>query len=275
MSDSAIKDYIDKIPEYEGLTAEQEYQMILQAQSGDLSIRNKLVEINLRLVVSVAKNYQGQGIPILDLIQEGNIGLITAIEKFDCSKKYRLSTYAIWWIRHYITKALSKQCRSIRLPANIIDETLKLNKVRDILYGELERPPTLEELSIAMGMPVDKIKNLVLAEAGNEALSIDLQFEDNERSPFSEIVPDKRIKITENLNNEADNIIIKTVLDTLNERESFIISERYGLNDGTAKTLESIGKVLGLSKERVRQIEKQALSKLRNPARKALLRECL
>lgn len=270
-----IETYLKQIGEYPILTADREAELIQKMREGDQSAKTQLIESNLRLVVSIAKKYQDLGLPLLDLIQEGNLGLMAAIEKFDGTKGCRLSTYASWWIRHYVVRSISNQSRTIKLPTNIIGEALKLNKVSEQLYTELERIPTTEELSKATGISVDKINKILDNEKYNKTSSTDNAVLDDEGETFINFIADERESINEKLYREANQDIIFSVLDTLSAREKFIIIERFGLlRNGEGKTLEDIGIELNLSKERIRQIEKQALIKLRNPIRSKALEQC-
>lgn len=271
-----LDDYFNDIAKIPTLSADREAELAQKMLEGDLAAKNELIESNLRLVVGIAKQYQYKGLPLLDLIQEGNLGLITAIEKFDPTKGYRLSTYASWWIRHHVTRALSDQSRTIKLPANIVEDSLKLNKLHEKLLTTLERSPTAEELAEISNMPVEQVNKILDSKKYQTTSSIDTKIKDDKsEASFSDFIEYKGESANSRLEEEANRDIIFSVLDTLSEREKFIIIERFGLmRNGTGKTLEDIGKELNISKERVRQLEDQALIKLRNPIRSKVLEQC-
>lgn len=271
-----LDDYFNDIAKIPTLSADREAELAQKMLEGDLAAKNELIESNLRLVVGIAKQYQYKGLPLLDLIQEGNLGLITAIEKFDPTKGYRLSTYASWWIRHHVTRALSDQSRTIKLPANIVEDSLKLNKLYERLLTTLERSPTAEELAEVSNMPVEQVNKILNSKKYQTTSSIDTKIKDDKNeASFSDFIEYKGESANSRLEEEANRDIIFSVLDTLSEREKFIIIERFGLmRNGAGKTLEDIGKELNISKERVRQLEDQALIKLRNPIRSKVLEQC-
>ncbi len=269
-----IKMYLREIGKIPLLTPSQERELAKKAQEGDIRAREKLITANLRLVVSIAKRYIGRGLPFLDLIQEGNIGLLKAVEKFDWRKGYKFSTYATWWIRQAITRAIADQARTIRIPVHMVETINKLNKIINEFYKEHGRQPTLEELSTLMDKPVEKIEEIM--EAAKEILSLESPIGDDDGTTIGESVPDESVTSPKK---EAMRMLIKEeverILDTLGPREAMVLKMRYGLLDGKAKTLEEVGQYFNVTRERIRQIEVKALRKLRHPSRSKYLRMLL
>ena len=276
MEVSSLSLYMQSFEEKDLLGADEELDLIFRAHSGDKKARDKLITHNLRLVMSVARGYQNKGLPLLDLIQEGNLGLIHAIDKFDLSKGVRLSTYATWWIRQYIGKALSNQSRIIRIPTNQVENALKVTKAIDDLNLKLERDPTPEEISNVTGIALKHVTQAINNELMNYTYSMNMPVSgaDGKESDLGAVIPDERHKSDDDLNDEAVSIILLEVVDTLEPRERHVITERFGLKSGTPRTLDDLSAEMGVSRERVRQIENTALRKLRNPARAAKLRDC-
>ena len=266
--------YLKEISKIPLLTYEEEKKLALRIKDGDKKAIDILVEHNLRLVVSIAKHYTGCGLSLLDLIQEGNVGLIEAAKKYDVDKGFRFSTYATWWVRQKIGRALSDQSRSIRVPAHIAELVSKIKKIMGTMTQELGRTPTEEEIAKKLNIEVDKVK--VALDMSQAVSSLDVPVGEDEETTVGDLQADHSVKsLMTNLIDEANRQIIETVFATLNEREANVLRLRFGMNVNHAYTLEEVGNELGITRERVRQIETRALRKMRNPVRMNVLREAL
>ena len=269
----SVKLYLKQINEIPMLNQEEEKRLTKLAAAGNVAARNQLVEHNLRLVVSMAKHYVGCGLSLLELIQEGNIGLIKAAEKFDPEKGFKFSTYATWWIRQTITRALSNQSRTIRIPAGIAELLTQIKKVSNDLEQKYKQAPTEDEIAEIIGVDVEKIKTAL--DFSKATSSLDVSISDNDDTNLGDLIADPRGEDPMNqLLKEADTEIIETVFSTLDKREADILRMRFGVNCDRAYTLEEIGKHYDLSKERIRQIETKALRKMRHPIRSRMLQQC-
>ena len=272
--DDPVRMYLKEIGKVPLLSAEEEIQLAKKMEDGDEEAKKKLAEANLRLVVSIAKRYVGRGMLFLDLIQEGNLGLIKAVEKFDYSKGYKFSTYATWWIRQAITRAIADQARTIRIPVHMVETINKLIRISRQLIQELGREPTAEELAVEMRMPVDKVREIM--KIAQEPVSLETPIGEEEDSHLGDFIPDDDIPAPAEA---AAFTLLKEqlieVLDTLTEREEKVLRLRFGLDDGRARTLEEVGKEFNVTRERIRQIEAKALRKLRHPSRSKKLKDYL
>ena len=267
-----IKTYLKSIGNYPRLSFEEEKELSAKALAGDKAAVDKLVESNLLLVVSIAKRYSGCGLPLLDLIQEGNLGLMTAAKKYDGSKGFRFSTYATYWIRQAISRALGEHGRTIRIPANMVDLLNKVKKTAGELSQTLNRSPSDEEIAAALGIEVDKVQAVL--DIAQVSSSLDTPIDDEGETSIGDLIPDtKSSTIEENLELEANHQIIESVLSTLSNREADIIRMRFGIDQDKPMTLEEVGQHYGLSRERIRQVEMKAMRKLRNPLRAKILKE--
>lgn len=269
-----VKAYLKSIGNHPRLSFDQEKELSVKALAGDRDAVNTLVECNLLLVVSVAKKYYGCGLPLLDLIQEGNLGLIKAAEKYDGSKGFRFSTYATYWIRQAISRALGDQSRTIRIPANMVELLSKVKKATAELTQRLGRTPTDKEIAAHMGVELDKVQTVMdLAQA---TTSLDTPVDDEGETCMGDLIADRSAENPmANIIREANSQIIAAVFDTLGAREAEILKMRFGINAEKAMTLEEVGQHYGLSKERIRQIENKAIRKLRNPIRAKMLKEAM
>lgn len=273
ISDNSIKMYMKEVSKYPLLTEERELELAKRVQEGDMEARNEFVNANLRLVISVAKHYIGCGIPFLDLIQEGNVGLMKAVEKFDYTKGYRFSTYGTWWVKQAITRAISDQSRTIRIPAHIVESISKVKKTERELSMKLGRDPKPAEIAKEMDMKVSEVRELLEYSADIGSLDMSLGDSDDDATVASLIEDTTCVNpATAYLEIERQNVIEK-ILDTLPEREGDVLRYRFGLKTGKPQTLEEVGKIYGLTKERIRQIEAKALQKLRQPTRAKKLKE--
>ena len=269
-----VRMYLKEIGRISLLSLEEETELSERIANGDEEAKNILAESNLRLVVSIAKRYVGRGMLFLDLIQEGNIGLMKAVEKFDANKGYKFSTYATWWIRQAITRAIADQARTIRVPVHMVETINKLSRFQRQLTLELNREPTDEELAKKMNIPVDKVREII--KIAQEPVSLDTPIGEEDDSHLGDFVKDERsmspeeYTIHEMLKDEIGDVLL-----TLTEREEQVLRLRFGLDDGSCKTLEEVGQMFGVTRERIRQIEAKALRKLRHQSRSRKLKDFL
>lgn len=269
-----VRMYLKEIGQIKLLTMEEELELADRIGEGDELAKATLAEANLRLVVSIAKRYVGRGMLFLDLIQEGNIGLMKAVEKFDVTKGYKFSTYATWWIRQAITRAIADQARTIRVPVHMVETINKLARVQRQLTLELNREPSEEELSEKMNISVDKIREIY--KISQEPVSLETPIGEEDDSHLGDFIKDERnMSPEEYATNEILKDEISDVLLTLTEREEKVIKLRFGLEDGKSRTLEEVGQMFGVTRERIRQIEAKALRKLRHPSRSRKLKDYL
>ena len=267
--------YLKEISKIPLLTYEEEKALAIRVSNGDEEAINEMVKHNLRLVVAVAKKYKGCGLSLLDLIQEGNIGLIEGAKKFDLSKGYRFSTYATWWIRQKIGRALSNQSRSIRIPAHVAELTSRIKKIMGTMTQELGRTPTEEEIADRLGVEVDKVN--VALDVSQAVASLDVPVGDDDDATIGDLQPDNNaVNPYYNLVAEANQDIIDSVFDTIGEREAKILKMRFGIRPyNKAYTLAEVGEELGVTRERIRQLEVKALRKMRHPMRQKILMEAM
>ena len=269
-----VRMYLKEIGRISLLTLEEEQELSRKIASGDEDAKNQLAESNLRLVVSIAKRYVGRGLLFLDLIQEGNIGLMKAVEKFDYDKGYKFSTYATWWIRQAITRALADQARTIRVPVHMVETINKMARMERQLTLELNREPTEEEIAKKMNLSVEKVREIIKIK--QEPVSLETPIGEEEDSHLGDFVPDYNTMSPEQYATyEILKEELKGVLETLTPREEQVLSLRFGLYDGTCHTLEEVGKRFGVTRERIRQIEAKALRKLRHPSRAKKIKDFL
>ena len=264
--DDPVRMYLKEIGQIKLLSAEEEVDLAKRVSEGDQAAKNKLTEANLRLVVSIAKKYSGRGLHILDLIQEGNPGLIRAVDKFDWTKGNKFSTYATWWIRQAITRAIADQARTIRVPVHMVEVINKATRCNRKLVQELGREPTVEEIAAELGLPVEKI--IEANRTAADTLSLDTPVGDEEDTSIGSFVEDER---TPGPADATSNALLaealKEILDTLTEREADVLRMRFGMYDGRTHTLEEVGHIFNVTRERIRQIENKAIRKLRHPSR--------
>ena len=264
--DDPVRMYLKEIGQVKLLSAEEEVELAKRVSEGDQYAKNKLTEANLRLVVSIAKKYSGRGLHILDLIQEGNTGLIRAVDKFDWTKGNKFSTYATWWIRQAITRAIADQARTIRVPVHMVEVINKATRCNSKLVQELGREPTVEEIAKELGLPVEKI--IEANRTAADTLSLDTPVGDEEDTSIGSFVEDER---TPGPADATSNALLaealKEILDPLTEREADVLRMRFGMYDGRTHTLEEVGQNFGVTRERIRQIENKAIRKLRHPSR--------
>lgn len=272
--DDPVRMYLKEIGKVPLLSAEEEIDLAQRMENGDAEAKRRLAEANLRLVVSIAKRYVGRGMLFLDLIQEGNLGLIKAVEKFDYRKGYKFSTYATWWIRQAITRAIADQARTIRIPVHMVETINKLIRVSRQLLQELGREPQPEEVAKEMGLTVEKVREIM--KIAQEPVSLETPIGEEEDSHLGDFIPDDDAPAP---SEAAAFTLLKEqlidVLDTLTPREEKVLRLRFGLDDGRARTLEEVGKEFNVTRERIRQIEAKALRKLRHPSRSKKLKDYL
>lgn len=269
-----VRMYLKEIGKVPLLTAEEEVELAQRMEQGDMDAKKKLAEANLRLVVSIAKRYVGRGMLFLDLIQEGNLGLIKAVEKFDYKKGYKFSTYATWWIRQAITRAIADQARTIRIPVHMVETINKFVRVQRQLLQELGREPYPEEIAKHMNMPVDRVREI--QKISLEPVSLETPIGEEEDSHLGDFIQDDNVPVPAEA--AAFTLLreqLEEVLSTLTEREQKVLKLRFGLEDGRARTLEEVGKEFKVTRERIRQIEAKALRKLRHPSRSRKLKDYL
>ena len=269
-----VRMYLKEIGKVPLLSAEEEIELAKRMEAGDEDAKKRLAEANLRLVVSIAKHYVGRGMLFLDLIQEGNLGLLKAVEKFDYRKGYKFSTYATWWIRQAITRAIADQARTIRIPVHMVETINKLVRVQRQLLQDLGREPTPEEIAQEMDMPVERVREIM--KISQEPISLETPIGEEEDSHLGDFIQDDHAQVPDEA---ASSALLKEqlseVLLTLTDREQKVLRLRFGLDDGRARTLEEVGQEFKVTRERIRQIEAKALRKLRHPSRSKKLRDYL
>ncbi|WP_277219074.1 RNA polymerase sigma factor RpoD [Peptoniphilus vaginalis] len=272
--DDPVRMYLKEIGKISLLTAEEEVEIAKRMEEGDELAKKELAEANLRLVVSIAKRYVGRGMSFLDLIQEGNLGLMKAVDKFDYTKGFKFSTYATWWIRQAITRAIADQARTIRIPVHMVETINKLVRVQRQLVQDLGRDPLPEEIAAEMNLDVERVREI--QKIAQEPVSLETPIGEEEDSHLGDFIPDDEILSPQDA---ATFTLLKeqlnTVLETLTEREKKVLTLRFGLDDGRARTLEEVGKEFDVTRERIRQIEAKALRKLRHPSRSKKLKDYL
>lgn len=272
--DDPVRMYLKEIGKVPLLSANEEIELAKKMQDGDEDAKKRLAEANLRLVVSIAKRYVGRGMLFLDLIQEGNLGLIKAVEKFDYTKGFKFSTYATWWIRQAITRAIADQARTIRIPVHMVETINKLIRIKRQLLQELGRDATPEEIALEMEMEPDKVREIL--KIAQEPVSLETPIGEEEDSHLGDFIPDDEVQAPSDV---ATFTLLKeqlsSVLHTLTDREQKVLRLRFGLDDGRARTLEEVGKEFDVTRERIRQIEAKALRKLRHPSRSKKLKDYL
>ena len=272
--DDPVKVYLKEIGRVPLLTPEEEIELAIRISEGDEEAKKKLAESNLRLVVSIAKRYVGRGMQFLDLIQEGNLGLIKAVDKFDYTKGFKFSTYATWWIRQAITRAIADQARTIRIPVHMVETINKVKKTNSQLLHQNGRDPTAEEIAEELDMPVEKVREIL--RVAQEPVSLETPIGEEEDSHLGDFIPDDEALAPADA---ASQMLLREqlaeVLKTLTPREERVLSLRFGLEDGHPRTLEEVGKEFNVTRERIRQIEAKALRKLRHPSRSKKLKDFL
>ncbi|PTQ84724.1 RNA polymerase primary sigma factor [Trichococcus patagoniensis] len=269
-----VRMYLKEIGRVPLLNAEEEVNLALRIKEGDQEAKQQLAEANLRLVVSIAKRYVGRGMQFLDLIQEGNMGLMKAVEKFDHTKGFKFSTYATWWIRQAITRAIADQARTIRIPVHMVETINKLVRIQRQLLQDLGREPTPEEIGAEMDLPTEKVREIL--KIAQEPVSLETPIGEEDDSHLGDFIEDQ--EVLSPADHTAQTLLkeqLEEVLDTLTDREENVLRLRFGLDDGNVRTLEQVGKVFGVTRERIRQIEAKALRKLRHPSRSKQLKDFL
>lgn len=273
-AEDPVRMYLKEIGRIPLLSSEEEIELAKRMEMGDEEAKKKLSEANLRLTVSIAKRYSGRGMQFLDLIQEGNLGLIKAVEKFDYRKGYKFSTYATWWIRQSITRAIADQARTIRIPVHMVETMNRVNRTSRRLLQEYGREPTPEEIAVTMNLPVERI--LEVSKISQEPVSLETPIGEEEDSHLGDFIQDEHVPVP---SEEAAHTLLREqleeVMDTLSDREQKVLALRFGLEDGKPHTLEEVGKDFQVTRERIRQIEAKALRKLRHPTRSRKLRDFL
>ena len=271
-TDDPVRMYLKEIGKVPLLTSEEEYALAERISNGDEAAKKKLAEANLRLVVSIAKRYSGRGMMFLDLIQEGNIGLLKAVDKFDHNKGYKFSTYATWWIRQAITRAIADQSRTIRIPVHMVETINKLVRAQRKLLQDLGREPSPEEVAVEMDLPVERVREIL--KISQEPVSLETPIGEEDDSHLGDFIQDDNMPVPAEA---AAFTLLKeelaSVLDTLTDREKQVLTLRFGLEDGHARTLEEVGQEFDVTRERIRQIEAKALRKLRHPSRSKRLKD--
>jgi len=274
ISNDSVRMYLREIGRISLLTSEEEVDLAKRAEKGEVEAKDKLIEANLRLVVSIAKKFVGRGLQLLDLIQEGNFGLMKAVEKFDYRRGYKFSTYATWWIRQAITRAIADQARTIRIPVHMVETINKLTRTQRQLSQELQRDPTPEEIAAEMGMEVEKVNHVL--KISQNIISLETTVGEEEDSHLSDFIPDeKNIAPDEAATHQLLREQLRDVIKSLYPREQKILKMRFGLEDGKSHTLEEVGREFGVTRERIRQIEAKALLKLRRNRESKKLKEYL
>ena len=272
--DDHVKMYLKEIGKVDLLSADEETELARRMADGDAYAKKRLAEANLRLVVSIAKRYVGRGMQFLDLIQEGNLGLIKAVEKFDYTKGFKFSTYATWWIRQAITRAIADQARTIRIPVHMVETINKVKKTNSQLLHQNGRDPSAEEIADVLNMPVEKVREIL--RVAQEPVSLETPIGEEEDSHLGDFIPDDDALAPADA---ASMLLLKEqleeVLNTLTDREAMVLRLRFGLEDGHPRTLEEVGSTFGVTRERIRQIEAKALRKLRHPSRSKKLKDFL
>ncbi len=269
-----VRMYLKEIGKIPLLTAEEELELARRISEGDAEAKKRMIEANLRLVVSVAKHYLGRGMQLLDLIQEGNMGLLKAVEKFDYTKGYKFSTYATWWIRQSITRAVADQARTIRIPVHMVETINRVSRTSRALVQELGREPTIAEISTVLGISEEKIAEVM--KIAQDPVSLETPVGEEDDSHLGDFIPDS--EVTEPAESASYNMLrqqLAEVMQTLSPRECKVLRLRFGLEDGRPHTLEEVGKEFDVTRERVRQIEAKALRKLRHPSRSKILKDFL
>jgi RNA polymerase primary sigma factor len=268
-----VRMYLKEIGRIPLLNAAQEVELAKRAEKGEIEAVERLTQANLRLVVSIAKKYVGRGLTLLDLIQEGNIGLIRAVEKFDWRKGFKFSTYATWWIRQAITRAIADQARTIRIPVHMVETINRFIRTSRKLMQELGREPSPEEIAKEMGIEPEKVREII--KVSQEPTSLEAPVGEEKDSTLGDFIPDDEIRPEDQASAALLKAHLGEVLDTLNDREKKVLKLRFGLEDGRQRTLEEVGKEFGVTRERIRQIEAKALRKLRHPTRSKKLKDYL